>query len=146
MNEGDGVICEEPSFIGCLNTFRTYNAKLYGVPMQINVDISPDEVTSGENLMTLNQNNEALIVLNKSASKYINEYSPYSNGIELITFTENYTNPFSENTSVLHCFVDYYAYKQVADEIIENFNNRQYPLIKISFPYIERTVFIPATV
>lgn len=32
INEGDGVICEEPSFIGCLNTFRTYNAKLYGVP------------------------------------------------------------------------------------------------------------------
>ena len=33
LNEGDGVICEEPSFIGSLNTFRTYNAKLYGVPM-----------------------------------------------------------------------------------------------------------------
>ena len=34
LNEGDGVVCEEPSFIGCLNTFRTYNAKLYGVPMK----------------------------------------------------------------------------------------------------------------
>ncbi|MBQ3226038.1 MAG: PLP-dependent aminotransferase family protein, partial [Clostridia bacterium] len=33
VNEGDGVICEEPSFIGCLNTFRTYKAKLYGVRM-----------------------------------------------------------------------------------------------------------------
>ncbi len=33
INEGDGVVCEEPSFIGCLNTFRTYKAKLYGVPM-----------------------------------------------------------------------------------------------------------------
>ncbi len=33
INEGDGVVCEEPSFIGCLNTFRTYNAKLYGVKM-----------------------------------------------------------------------------------------------------------------
>lgn len=33
LNEGDGVICEEPSFIGSLNTFRTYNANLYGVPM-----------------------------------------------------------------------------------------------------------------
>ena len=36
LNEGDGVICEEPSFIGSLNTFRTYNAKLYGVPMDEN--------------------------------------------------------------------------------------------------------------
>ena len=33
INEGDGVVCEEPSFIGCLNTFRTYGAKLYGVPV-----------------------------------------------------------------------------------------------------------------
>lgn len=34
LNEGDGVVCEEPSFIGSLNTFRTYNAKLYGVKME----------------------------------------------------------------------------------------------------------------
>lgn len=34
LNEGDGVVCEEPSFIGSLNTFRTYHATLYGVPME----------------------------------------------------------------------------------------------------------------
>ena len=33
-NEGDVVICESPSFIGSLNCFRSYNAKLVGVPMQ----------------------------------------------------------------------------------------------------------------
>lgn len=32
-NEGDTVICEAPSFIGSLNSFRSYNAKLCGVPM-----------------------------------------------------------------------------------------------------------------
>ncbi len=31
VNEGDVVICEAPSFIGSLNTFRSYNAKLVGV-------------------------------------------------------------------------------------------------------------------
>lgn len=31
INEGDVVICEAPSFIGSLNTFRSYNAKLVGV-------------------------------------------------------------------------------------------------------------------
>ncbi|MBE7027894.1 MAG: PLP-dependent aminotransferase family protein [Ruminococcaceae bacterium] len=36
INEGDGVVCEEPSFIGCLNTFRTYKAELYGVPTNEN--------------------------------------------------------------------------------------------------------------
>ncbi len=34
LNEGDVVITEDPSFVGCLNTFRSYNAKLVGVPMQ----------------------------------------------------------------------------------------------------------------
>lgn len=32
-NEGDAIICEEPSFIGSLNSFRSYNARLLGVPM-----------------------------------------------------------------------------------------------------------------
>lgn len=32
-NEGDVIICEAPTFIGSLNTFRSYNAVLKGVPM-----------------------------------------------------------------------------------------------------------------
>lgn len=34
LNEGDVVICENPSFIGSLNTFRSYNARLVGVPIE----------------------------------------------------------------------------------------------------------------
>lgn len=34
VNEGDVVICEAPSFIGSLNTFRSYNAKLVGVNVE----------------------------------------------------------------------------------------------------------------
>lgn len=34
VNEGDAVICEAPSFIGSLNTFRSYNAKLVGVTVE----------------------------------------------------------------------------------------------------------------
>ncbi len=33
INPGDGIICEEPSFIGGLNCFRSFNAVLYGVPV-----------------------------------------------------------------------------------------------------------------
>lgn len=32
-NEGDAIICEAPTFIGSLNAFRSYNAKLVGVDM-----------------------------------------------------------------------------------------------------------------
>lgn len=33
-NEGDVVICEDPSFIGSLNSFRSLGAKLVGVPVE----------------------------------------------------------------------------------------------------------------
>lgn len=33
-NEGDTVICEEPSFIGSLNCFRSYGCRLKGVPVE----------------------------------------------------------------------------------------------------------------
>lgn len=34
LNEGDVVLCEDPSFIGCLNCFRSYRARLVGVEME----------------------------------------------------------------------------------------------------------------
>ena len=34
LNEGDTVLCEAPSFIGSLNTFRSYRAKLVGITME----------------------------------------------------------------------------------------------------------------
>ena len=34
LNEGDAVIVEEPSFVGALNAFRSYGAKLIGVEME----------------------------------------------------------------------------------------------------------------
>lgn len=34
INKGDGIIVEQPSFIGTLNSIRSYEANLFGVPMQ----------------------------------------------------------------------------------------------------------------
>lgn len=34
LNQGDAIICEQPSFIGGLNCFRSYNAEIYGVKVQ----------------------------------------------------------------------------------------------------------------
>jgi len=33
LNDGDTVVCENPSFIGALNAFRSYGARLAGVPV-----------------------------------------------------------------------------------------------------------------
>lgn len=120
--------------------------ELYGVPMQINSDISPDEVTDGDSLVAFNETNEALIIADKDAASYINDYTPYGGGVELITITEGTENTLSECPFVLNCFVDYTDYKLAADEIIRNYKNRQYPLIEISYPVIGKTVFIPAVI
>lgn len=34
VNEGDVILTEDPAFVGCLNTFRTYGTKLVGIPME----------------------------------------------------------------------------------------------------------------
>lgn len=50
VNEGDTVIVEEPSFIGALNAFRSYNAHLTGVKMDGDgMNIASLEKTVAEN-------------------------------------------------------------------------------------------------
>ena len=52
-NEGDVVICEAPSFIGSLNSFRSYNAKLVGVPVEsdgINIEILEEKLKTEKNV------------------------------------------------------------------------------------------------
>lgn len=51
-NEGDTVICEEPSFIGSLNCFRSYGCKLKGVPVEadgMNTDALEEVLKTTEN-------------------------------------------------------------------------------------------------
>lgn len=42
-NEGDVILCEDPSFIGSLNAFRSYGVKLVGLPTDSD-GILPDEM------------------------------------------------------------------------------------------------------
>ena len=50
INPGDGIACETPSFIGALNCFRTYEAKLYGIPLEEDgLNVSQLEKTLKEN-------------------------------------------------------------------------------------------------
>lgn len=50
VNEGDGVIVEEPSFIGATNAFRSFGARLIGVPMESDgMDIGKLEKALDEN-------------------------------------------------------------------------------------------------
>lgn len=53
LNEGDTVICESPSFIGSLNCFRSYGARLAGVPVApdgMDVNALETALRTGENV------------------------------------------------------------------------------------------------
>ena len=58
-NEGDTVICENPSFIGALNAFRSYNANLVGV------DLEQDgmNIEGLENALKANPNTKIIYVI-----------------------------------------------------------------------------------
>jgi len=52
-NEGDTVICENPSFIGSLNAFRSYNVKLCGVELEsdgINLEKLEEALKTNKNI------------------------------------------------------------------------------------------------
>ncbi len=56
VNEGDTVLVEEPSFIGAMNAFRSYNAKLVSVKMDddgINTDALEAAITGNRNVRFL---------------------------------------------------------------------------------------------
>lgn len=56
INAGDGVICEEPTFIGGLNCFRSYNADIYGVEVEsdgLNTDKLEELLKANENIKIL---------------------------------------------------------------------------------------------
>ena len=53
VNYGDCILCEEPSFIGALNCFRSFGAKLSGVPVDsdgINIEALEKKLQTEENV------------------------------------------------------------------------------------------------
>ncbi len=56
VNEGDTVICENPSFVGSLNSFRSFGAHLCGVPMEsdgINIEALEQALKTEKNVRFL---------------------------------------------------------------------------------------------
>ena len=56
VNEGDVVIVEEPSFIGAMNAFRSFGARLVGVPMDsdgMNIEALERAIASNSNVKVI---------------------------------------------------------------------------------------------
>lgn len=53
VNENDVIVCENPTFIGSLNTFRAYNAELVGIDMEddgMDVEMLEEALKSNKNV------------------------------------------------------------------------------------------------
>ncbi len=53
INDGDAIICEEPAFIGALNCYRSFGAKLVGVPLEkdgMNLEILEEKLRTEKNV------------------------------------------------------------------------------------------------
>lgn len=120
--------------------------ELYGVPMQVKSIVTPEEIAGIEALDALKADSEGVIIISDKTSDLLHEYSTENENIEFITIQQNTASHFSESGYILTCFIDYKNYKFAVDEILRNYNNRQYPLIDMSFYVENRTVFIPATI
>lgn len=120
--------------------------ELYGIPMQINATVSPADIADAQSLADLKAENEGIIVISPDALPVAALYTTESENVEIITVQQGIENSFAGSTYAANCFIDCKAYKLAADEIIANFNNRQYPLIESSFYVKDRTVFIPAII
>ena len=127
-------------------THLTENMELYGIPMQINNILTPTELESEDTLAELRNNSEGFVVLADELLPYYAQYPPAGDGVEIITLQEGTTNTVKDYPFVACCYIDYKNYKLVADEILDGFNEKEFPLDDVLFPYIERTVYIPATV
>ena len=56
LNEGDTLICEAPSFIGSLNSFKSYNVNLVGVELEndgINLEKLEEAIKANKNVKLL---------------------------------------------------------------------------------------------
>ena len=128
------------SFYNCL----TYNMELYGIPMQVKNSLTVSDLNNEEVISSLKNSNEGFIVLADELLPYYGQYAPAGEGFELITLTEGIENPAADYPFVISCFIDYKDYKLASDEILRGYRNKEFPLDSVTFPYINRTVFIPA--
>ncbi len=141
INDNEKSAVDE-HFYNCL----VDNMELYGIPMQINNTLTVADLDNEDVLSSLRSNNEAFIVLADELIPYYEQYSPAGEGKELISLQEGIENNVSDYPYVISCFIDYKNYKLAADEIIDGYNQKKFPLDSVTFPFINRTVYIPACV
>ena len=115
VNEGDVVLTEEPAFVGCLNTFRSYGAKLVGIPMEqdgMNIRFA------GENVPTIkSMDTEGRVIYAGSFSKVM---APAFR-LGFLVFNKSLTGPLTvaKQCTDVHSTV---LFQYICNEYINNYD------------------------
>ena len=123
-----------------------YCMELYGIPMQLTETIDSADITSVSDLEAIKDENEGVIAVSDIILPLLSKYSVDGDGVEIITLSHNSKNIYSENSAILNCLIDYTQYTDASSHIIENYNQRQYLLENFPYLYVNKTIYIPATV
>ena len=128
VNEGDTVICEAPSFIGSLNSFRSYNARLCGIPLEndgMNIECLENALKNEKNVRFIyiiaNFQNPSGVTTSLQKRKKIYELASirYENGsIPLIEYLDARRNLLSAKISFANAN---YAMANAIVEVIKAF-------------------------
>lgn len=93
VNEGDVIICEAPSFIGSLNTFRSYKSNLVGIPL----DSEGIELNRLERALKENQGRTAFIYVIPNFQNPTGNCTGLRRRKDLLTLAEKYNTLILED-------------------------------------------------
>lgn len=122
------------------------NIELYGVPMQHNGTVLPNSINEQESWDAFMVNNEFVIVCHSFMHHALSEYTTDSGKKEFLIFDTTNDGTVRDRDFAVNCYIDFKYYKQAVDEVAANFEQRTFLFADLSYPYIDKTIYIPAEI
>ncbi len=119
------------------------NIELLGIPLQ-----QLDEIflSNGDIINYCEENkklNEAFFILDSSSLiLFPNNYTPYSDGIEILGMDFASHNNYSEFPYIKICLINYKDYFETRNIVLKNIQNKIYPFENLEFDVIDKTIYI----
>ncbi|MBQ5783000.1 MAG: hypothetical protein IIV99_06420 [Oscillospiraceae bacterium] len=122
------------------------NIEIYGVPIQHNGTVLPNSINEKESWDAFMADNEFVIVCHSFMHTALSEYTTESGKKEFLIFDTTDDDSTRKLDFAVNCYISFEDYKQAVDEVVANFEQRTFILNNLSYPYIDKTIYIPAEI
>lgn len=121
------------------------NMELLGIPLQ---KLDELYLSNGDIINYCKENNksEAFIILDSNNLKLFTNYTPNSDGVEVLGFEISNENIYLEYPYMNICFIDFDDYFNAKDKILSNINQKIYPFENLNYNFIDKTIYINPTI